>query len=164
MEIRNPAFNAFGTIDCEINHPVHGWIPFTADPADPVEMGALVHAAAMEMGPAPYVPAVQATEVRVTLTPAQWAYFLDLTGFREALDAALAAMPKTTLPERTAWAMLRSVAYASESYGLPATLQLVGQVRGMGLPVSIPSDAEIEAAFMDAATFKGVESLLGGGA
>jgi len=29
MEFRNPAYNAFGTIDCEINHPVYGWIPHT---------------------------------------------------------------------------------------------------------------------------------------
>lgn len=31
---RNPAYNSHGTIDCEINHPVYGWIPFTVDPTD----------------------------------------------------------------------------------------------------------------------------------
>jgi len=34
MEYRNAQYNAFGTIDCEINHPIYGWIPFTADPND----------------------------------------------------------------------------------------------------------------------------------
>ena len=34
MDFRNPAYNAYGTIDCEINHPQYGWIPFTADPND----------------------------------------------------------------------------------------------------------------------------------
>jgi hypothetical protein len=34
MEFRSPTFNAFGTIDCEINHPLWGWIPFTCDPQD----------------------------------------------------------------------------------------------------------------------------------
>lgn len=33
-EWRNPAFTASGRIDCEINHPVYGWIPFTVDVAD----------------------------------------------------------------------------------------------------------------------------------
>lgn len=35
MDARNPQRNEFDTIDVEINHPVYGWIPFTADPVDP---------------------------------------------------------------------------------------------------------------------------------
>jgi len=34
MEFINAQRNAFDTIDCEINHPIYGWIPFTADPND----------------------------------------------------------------------------------------------------------------------------------
>jgi hypothetical protein len=36
MEYRNPVFATEdkSRIDCEINHPEHGWIPFTCDPAD----------------------------------------------------------------------------------------------------------------------------------
>lgn len=35
MEYRNPKIaTTTGWIDCEINHPVYGWIPFTANPAD----------------------------------------------------------------------------------------------------------------------------------
>ena len=34
MKFRNAQYNADGTIDCEVNHPVHGWVPFTASPSD----------------------------------------------------------------------------------------------------------------------------------
>jgi hypothetical protein len=34
MEIRNAKYTKTGTIDCEIEHLVHGWIPFTASPDD----------------------------------------------------------------------------------------------------------------------------------
>ena len=34
MEIRNLSYNSVVTIDCEINHPTFGWIPFTASPED----------------------------------------------------------------------------------------------------------------------------------
>ena len=34
MNYRNTKYNAFGTVDCEIEHPIHGWIPFTASPDD----------------------------------------------------------------------------------------------------------------------------------
>lgn len=34
MEYRAARFTADGRIDCEVCHPRHGWIPFTADPED----------------------------------------------------------------------------------------------------------------------------------
>lgn len=55
MQIRNPVFTADGRIDCEIEHPQWGWIPFTADPNDIEQHGRDIHAAALAMGPAPYV-------------------------------------------------------------------------------------------------------------
>jgi hypothetical protein len=62
MHARTPSHNAFGTIDLEINHPVYGWIPFTASPADSEQIGQdlFARAVAGEFGPvAPYVaPAV----------------------------------------------------------------------------------------------------------
>ena len=33
-EVRNPAYNAEGLIDVEINHPEYGWIPYTLDMSD----------------------------------------------------------------------------------------------------------------------------------
>tara|TARA_Y100000593_G_scaffold91391_2_gene180036 strand:+ start:826 stop:1011 length:186 start_codon:yes stop_codon:yes gene_type:complete len=34
IKYKNPAYNANGTIDVDINHPDFGWIPFTASPDD----------------------------------------------------------------------------------------------------------------------------------
>jgi len=39
MKTRNAIFIADGRINCEIDHPVHGWIPFTASPDDPEKSG-----------------------------------------------------------------------------------------------------------------------------
>ena len=55
MKIRNPVFTADGRVDCEIEHPRFGWIPFTADLNDIEPHGREIHARALEMGPAPYV-------------------------------------------------------------------------------------------------------------
>ena len=56
MEFRNPRYNQDGvTVDCEVNHPVYGWIPFTANPDDPEEHGRIIHAQTLAHGPAPFV-------------------------------------------------------------------------------------------------------------
>lgn len=34
MNYRNAKHTSCGRIDCEIEHPKHGWIPYTLDPAD----------------------------------------------------------------------------------------------------------------------------------
>jgi len=34
MQFRNAQSLGDGRFDCEIEHPVHGWIPYTLDPAD----------------------------------------------------------------------------------------------------------------------------------
>jgi hypothetical protein len=39
MNFRNARYNAFGLIDCEIDHPQHGWMPFTASPKDVESLG-----------------------------------------------------------------------------------------------------------------------------
>ena len=39
MQVRNVQHNSQGTVDCEINHPTYGWIPFTASPDDGEEFG-----------------------------------------------------------------------------------------------------------------------------
>jgi hypothetical protein len=57
MNYRNPIYTQNGWIDCEIEHPTYGWIPFTCDPND---TGAGFDTAALfaEMQPysAEYVP------------------------------------------------------------------------------------------------------------
>ena len=52
MEFRNPAYNANGTIDCEINHPNYGWIPHTIAADENPDL----QADAIAAGPAPFVP------------------------------------------------------------------------------------------------------------
>lgn len=39
INIRNPHRNDVGTIDCEIEHPKLGWVPFTANPEDSEQHG-----------------------------------------------------------------------------------------------------------------------------
>ena len=34
MNYRNAKHISEGRIDCEVEHPMHGWIPYTLDPAD----------------------------------------------------------------------------------------------------------------------------------
>lgn len=55
-EIRNCRYNADGNIDLEINHPVYGWVGFTASANDPVEHGRQIYAQALLGEVAPYVP------------------------------------------------------------------------------------------------------------
>jgi len=49
MEARNPQYSKAdnSTIDVEVNHPTHGWIPFTADPNDTEAHGREIHAKAL---------------------------------------------------------------------------------------------------------------------
>ncbi len=63
--IRNPKYNAFGGIDCEINHTTLGWIPFAAHDNDPVGDSQVIWDSliAGEAGPiAPYVPPAEPPE------------------------------------------------------------------------------------------------------
>jgi len=58
MNYRNPKFTASGDIDCEIEHPDFGWIPFTASPTDAEAHGRELFAQiTADAGPiAAYVP------------------------------------------------------------------------------------------------------------
>lgn len=61
IQIKNPIYSASNneTIDCEIEHPVYGWIPFTANPNDVEPIGKEIYDACVAgvAGPvAPYVP------------------------------------------------------------------------------------------------------------
>lgn len=57
--VKNVRYNAHGTIDCEVEHPQYGWIPFTASPEDAVAEGRLIYEKAIEGAYgeiSPYVP------------------------------------------------------------------------------------------------------------
>ena len=55
--------NDRGWIDCEIEHPIYGWIPYTLDPADvdmTINNDELLAAMSLAGDVAPYVPPTQA--------------------------------------------------------------------------------------------------------
>jgi len=60
LEVRNPKYNAVGSIDIEINHPVAGWIWFTASPNDVEPHGRALYeqAVAGTFGPVAGTPSV----------------------------------------------------------------------------------------------------------
>ena len=63
MNYRNAQYIDGTRIDCEIEHPVHGWIPYTLDPADTdmtIDNNALLAAMATNGDVAAYVPPTQA--------------------------------------------------------------------------------------------------------
>lgn len=69
MKFRNAKYNAFGTIDCEIEHPAFGWVPFTASPEDIEPLGKQVFdaakgAASAYAPPPPPSAAIMAENVR----------------------------------------------------------------------------------------------------
>jgi len=54
---KNAIYNHFNTIDCEIDHPQYGWIPFTASPNDCEEHGRkLYHKIKKNGNISPYIP------------------------------------------------------------------------------------------------------------
>lgn len=92
MNYRSAKYNRLGTIDCEIEHPTHGWIPFTCDPND---QGAAFDTREMfdrmvDSGVvAAYVPPTQEELVEL-----QWAIM------RDKRDALLRESDILVLPDR----------------------------------------------------------------
>ena len=100
MNYRNPVFIENGWIDCEIEHPEYGWIPFTCDPDEvhpQFDTRALFET--MKDAAAPYVlPPPSDDEVAAQV--------------RAERNRLLAASDWTQLPDvsdaiRTAWAEYR---------------------------------------------------------
>jgi hypothetical protein len=63
MEYRNAKHIGQNRIDCEINHPDRGWIPFTCDPEDTgarFDVAELHGRMAANPDTAPYIPPTQA--------------------------------------------------------------------------------------------------------
>lgn len=58
MNYRNAKRNENNSIDCEINHPIYGWVPFTCDPRDTesaLDVSTLYAAMDTDPNTAPYV-------------------------------------------------------------------------------------------------------------
>ena len=106
MEIRNAIYNAFGTIDCEINHPKLGWIPFTADEDDVEDLGRQIHADILsgKAGQvAPYVaPPPHPAPVPTSVSRFQARAALLQAGLLDGIEAHMAD-PATDPFVRIAW-------------------------------------------------------------
>lgn len=101
MEIRNQTVNSHGTIDCEINHPEHGWIPFTAAPDDSGSIGPELYLAILngEHGPiTPYAPPEKTgEEIQRELTSALQQY-LDAEAIKRGYDNIRSAALRAGYP------------------------------------------------------------------
>ena len=88
MNTRNHKYNQHGTIDMEIEHPVYGWIPFTASPDDVEAHGRELHAQALAAGGiAAYIPPPEPTAAEI-LAQKRAAASLSRREFYQALIAA----------------------------------------------------------------------------
>jgi len=98
MKYKNAKFTAQpNVIDCEIEHPVHGWIPFTANPNDVDPLGAQVFNAAKNGASAYVEPPVDLIAL-VTAARTQRDRLLSQSDWTQVSDATV---------DQTAWATYR---------------------------------------------------------
>jgi hypothetical protein len=105
LESRNPVFTATGAIDCEINHPQFGWIPFTAS-ADDVEMIGREMFARHNDNAAPYVAPPAPPEI-LECSPAQMRVALHRAGLLDQVQALVDADPEAAIVWEYATAIVR---------------------------------------------------------
>lgn len=61
-QIKDPKYNANGTINVMLNHPAFGWVEFTANPQDPEEHGRKIFEMAERGDFGPVAPHVEVSE------------------------------------------------------------------------------------------------------
>ena len=151
MEYRNPTLTASGAINCEINHPVYGWIPFTCDPRD---TGASFDTAAlfaeMEPNALPYEPAHEPDP----LTPEELLAIERSTMICSRLQGRLTLGPETcaaldalAADPATPWAMRETITGAIEWRRTSQAMDELGYALGY-------SAEEMDALFRIAMTVK----------
>lgn len=119
MEYRNAKRVNDTVIDCEINHPQHGWIPFTCDPND---TGALFDVAELHAR----LHADPLTEAYVPLTYAQLneRVAIEIRAHRKKLLVASDWTQVADAPvDQAAWAIYRqALRDITEQVGFPETI------------------------------------------
>jgi hypothetical protein len=99
MKTRNASYNASGVVDCEIEHPLYGWIPFTAMNDDPEPLGRAIYADAKagKLGKvakyspppvAPYSDRLALARGSARLTRREFFLALDAAGIYDTIMAA----------------------------------------------------------------------------
>jgi hypothetical protein len=118
MNFRNAQFTASGTIDCEIEHPEFGWVPFTADPSDVEPIGSEVFNAAKGSA-APYVAPPEPTPAAIEALLAA-----DARAIRNQLLTASDWTQVADAPvDRAAWATYRqALRDITNQTGFPETI------------------------------------------
>lgn len=108
MDIRNAKHNADGlTINCEIDHPEIGWIPYTASPEVETETGKTVWAALQNMEVAPFDEEAHLAQAKASALAALNA------DYEAAANPLIRDYPAT---ERLSWAQQLSEAEAYQAW------------------------------------------------
>mgnify|MGYP001301195200 CR=1 FL=1 len=117
--VRNPRYNQSGTIDCELDHPVYGWIPFTASPDDPEQHGRELYARIIAGEFGEIAPHVEPEPVPLPVEQIQdlrrAAYVAESDPLKNEADYD--ALVNGTEPDYSAW--LAAVAAIKARYPLP---------------------------------------------
>jgi hypothetical protein len=152
MDYNNPIFTDTGAIDCEINHPDLGLIPFTASPDDPEQHGrdlfAKISAAG---GVAAYVEPEPLPYVASDLSPRRFKYLLAVTGLEDVWAALENELKETN---RESYAQIVAQRSAT-SFSQVKTLGLVAMFKQTAQHVAPDADlseAAIKAAWIKAET------------
>jgi hypothetical protein len=117
MQVKNLQYNEVNAINCEVEHPQFGWIPFTASPDDVEQMGRDIYAQAVagDYGPvATYAPpqkeeadADKANQVRAErnakLAETDWTQLVDSPVDHAAWFAYRQALRDITAQEGFPW-------------------------------------------------------------
>lgn len=121
MIVGNLQYNAAGTIDCEYEHPVYGWIQFTADPDDTEEFGRSLYAKAVSGelgGVAAYVSPVLSLDEQTSKVHAQRLAAYRLESDPLKIEADYDAQISGTVPDYSSW--IAKVQEIKARYPLPA--------------------------------------------
>lgn len=129
MSVRNLKYNQFGTVDCEIEHPTYGWIPFTASQNDVEKTSVDIYNKAIngDFGPiADYVPEVQPVVIPNIVTMRQARLALLQSGLLSQVQTAIDSLPS---PQKEAAQIEWD--YSSEVHRDKPFVQLLGAALGL---------------------------------
>lgn len=129
MQVKNLKYNRLGTIDCEIEHPVYSWIPFTASPDDLEPLGVQIYNRGMsgEFGVIePYIPEELIISVPFVVTMRQARLALLQQGLLSQVQIAIDSLPS---PQKEAAQIEWD--YSSEVHRNKPFVQLLGTALGL---------------------------------
>ena len=129
MQVRNLKYNQLGTIDCEIEHPSYGWIPFTSSPDDSEPLGVEIYNRAVngEFGAVEeYVPVPPVVSIPSFVTMRQARLALLQQGLLSQVQMAIDSLPS---PQKEAAQIEWD--YSSEVHRDKPFVQLLGAALGL---------------------------------